>query len=46
MVRVLLLAIKNTYLNGSRTPTGKNVDQLAGVLGMEVYDLLGLARPY
>lgn len=32
----------NMYLRGSQTPTGKNVDQLAGVLGMEVYDLLGL----
>lgn len=33
------------YMNGRNVPTGENVRKLADKLGLEVYDLLGLARP-
>jgi len=33
------------YLNGSRVPTGNNIDKLIAKLGPETYDALGLARP-
>lgn len=33
------------YINGRRLPTGKNIKKIAGQLGPEVYDQLGLVRP-
>ncbi len=35
----------NRYMNGNGVPTAINVDRIAARLGLEVYDLLGLARP-
>lgn len=35
----------NKWMNGTRTPTGLYVRQLAEKLGPEIYDVLKLARP-
>lgn len=33
------------YMHGTMCPTGENVKKIAEKLGVEIYDLLGLARP-
>ena len=33
------------WMNGLRQPTGDNVERIAGKLGPQIYDFLGLARP-
>lgn len=35
----------STWLNGTREPTGKNVDKIAEKLDHEVYEILGLRTP-
>ena len=35
----------SNYMNGERTPTGKNVHRLADKLGPEIYDLLEIQNP-
>lgn len=35
----------SAWLNGSRKPTGENIDKIAAKLGPEIYDILGMRRP-
>ena len=35
----------STWLNGTREPTGKNIDRIAERLNFEVYEILGLRTP-
>jgi transcriptional regulator with XRE-family HTH domain len=37
--------LMSNYLNGTRTPSGENVDKIADVLGDEIYRILELQPP-